>query len=109
MGHVGTIRTIAQPNTFPLVQDEIRDFVCQHAAKALPQLRVLGCYPANGKFFYLHLDDPFSQASLLLPIANQWVEECMLGCGSSACRLGPAFDQAAKILDFSGPVTPGVN
>ncbi len=90
-------------------QSEIRDFICQQAARDLPQLEVLECSPANEEFFYLHLRDPFSQASLLLPIANQWVEECKLNCDPSVCNLARAFDQASRILDFRGVAGPGVN
>ena len=90
-------------------QDEIRGFICQGATRDLPQLEVLECSPANEKFFYLHLRDPFSQASLVLPIANQWVEECKLNCDPSVCSLARAFDQASRILDFRGVAAPGVS
>ena len=86
--------------SFSVIQDEIKDFVRKGATRALPHLQVLGCLPANDGFFYLHLRDPFSQASLLLPVATQWVEDCKPDCDFKNCRLGQAFQQAAKILDF---------
>ena len=90
-------------------QDEIRDFICQRATRDLPQLEVLECSPVNEEFFYLYLRDPFSQASLVLPIANQWAEECKLNCNPSVCSLARAFDQASKILDFRGVAAPDVS
>lgn len=92
-----------------MTQDGIRESVRQRAARALPQLEVLGCYSANAKFFYLHLQDLFSEASLLLPIAVQWIEEYRLGCDASICCLDRAFERAARILDFHPPAGLEVN
>lgn len=90
----------------PVHEEEIKDFVRVHAARVLAHLEVLGCHPANNGFFYLHLREPESDASLLLPIAFSWIKDCAPDCDFSTCRIGRAFQLAAKILDFKPPSVP---
>ena len=83
-------------------QEEVVEFILQRSARALPQLKILCCFPRGGdSLFFLHLRDPISLAELLLPISETWVQECRLQGDSS--RLDRAFDLAAKILDFQPP------
>ncbi len=88
-----------------LTQDQIKEIIRRRAARALPQLEILACFPqGNDSLFSLHLRDPSSQAELLLPVSGLWAQECeLLG---DFCRLDRAFDLAAKILDFKPPSVP---
>lgn len=85
-----------------MMADQIRESIRRRAARALPQLEILSCFPQNNNsLFVLHLRDPFSQAELLLPVSTCWVEECQLQ--GDCTRLDRAFDMATRILDFMPP------
>ncbi len=88
-----------------LTQDQVKEFIHRRAARALPQLEILACFPqGNDSLYFLHLRDPSSQSELLLPVSGLWAQDCQLRGDSS--RLDRAFDMAAKILDFKPPSVP---
>ncbi len=91
-----------------LTQDQVKEFIHRRAARALPQLEILACFPqGNDSLFFLHLRDPSSKSELLLPVSGLWVQDCLLRGDFS--RLDCAFDLAAKILDFKPPSGPEGN
>lgn len=78
------------------------EFVRQRAGQILPQLEVVGChYRVGDCLFSLHLRDPASQAELLLPISDRWVQECL--AGGDCSQIERALGAAAKLLDLNLP------
>ncbi len=88
-----------------MTQDQVKELIRRCAARALPQLEILACFPQrNDSLYFLHLRDPSSQAELLLPVGGLWTQDCQLRGDSYG--LDRAFDLAAKILDFKPPSVP---
>jgi len=83
----------------PVNLDGVKQFVQQRARQLLPQLEVQGCfYRVVDRRFSLHLRDPVSQAELLLPLSEQWVQACQVEGDCS--RLDRALESAARILSL---------
>lgn len=79
--------------------NEVIEFVRGRAAQATPQLEIVAChYRAGSKVFSVHLRDPVSQAELLLPISERWVNECH--AGGDCSHMDRALGSASRILDL---------
>ncbi|MFQ5777260.1 MAG: PilZ domain-containing protein [Terriglobia bacterium] len=84
----------------PVQLEAAKEFLRDRAARALPQVEILGCYyRVVDRLFSLHLRAPFNQVELLLPLCESWVHESQQGGDSS--HLDRALGSAARILDLS--------
>ncbi|MFQ5817017.1 MAG: PilZ domain-containing protein [Terriglobia bacterium] len=86
----------------PASLDQVKEFLRQRAARALPQVEILDCfYRVGDRLFSLHLRDAASKAELLLPISERWVQECQQD--GDSLHIDRALDSAASFFGFIQP------